>query len=398
MTIRHHAFFEALGNAEAQTPEWNAVFAGLSVLRIVDRIAAKDDVSPPAEWPELHTSRIAVDAVSPGDPVRAILLRIVERIQADSELGSAVGTDLISYGRALDLEAGWSLATDVFESITDIFSPRTYPQLIIEASTLLGAASRNLGDWTRSQRAYTRAEHLAESIGDRTSVLKVQIGLANSEMFRGNLNASDELLDSVLADVDVTTLEAIHALALHAKASVAHLRGDYQRAIHLAHRSLEMTCAPAAREALISDIAASYAGLGMRETARNGYSIVAMTSPHQWVRWQATLNLLELSIDDGDVTVFDDYVRQLESASLDPRLRAYFLFFRARGWQRFGRDGAEKLFDEARDFAERHSLNQISFEIEAEKESKPVHVTGIPTGELADVAEMLANLGRGVRS
>lgn len=392
MMIRHHSYFEALGDFESRTPDWTAVFAGLSVLRILDRLAADNDVRGPAEWPEMHNSRNAVDAVNPGDPARAILLRILDRVQSDARLGAEIGADLILYGRALGLDARWSLAADVFQSIGDNWPSRHDARLAIEASTLLGAAARNLGDWSASDRAYTRAEYLAESIGDRSLALTVQVGFANSEMIRGNLSGAEETLEPVLAEAESLNLEPVRAIALHTKASLAHLSGDYQGAIHFAYRSLELTSSSSARERLLSDIAAAYTGLGMRDAARDAHSIVALTSPHQWVRWQATLNLMELSIDDGDEAAFDNYMKQVESASLDPRLRAYFLFFRAKGYRRFGREGVEQLFEEARTFAESHRLNQISFEIEAAKEKQAADASTVPSGELAEIAEVLEHL------
>ena len=74
--IRHHAFFETLGAAEEKSPEWNVVFAGLSTLRLVDRLTA-DPESEQASPSELDATRAAIEAVSPGDPVRAILSRCI---------------------------------------------------------------------------------------------------------------------------------------------------------------------------------------------------------------------------------------------------------------------------------------------------------------------------------
>jgi hypothetical protein len=142
----------------------------------------------------------------------------------------------------------------------------------------------------------------------------------------------------------------------------------------------------------LADIAAAYAGLGLRETARNGYSIVAITSPHQWVRWQATLNLMELAIDDGDERLFDTYVEQMKSAALDPRLKTYFLFFQAMGAQRFGRGNELDLFETARKFAEVNKLHQIAFEIEAAM-SKPVPERSVEQNdELMRIAEVIEHL------
>jgi hypothetical protein len=389
--IKHHVFFEVLGTIEERTPEWNAVFAGLSVLRLVDRLAELRESTAQFIEHETESSRRYVDAMSEGDPSRAILVRILDSIGVSSR-DSMLGNDLLLFGRALDLNAKWSLAADVFQTVAETYSARVYPQLVIEASTLLGAAARNTGDWITSERGYARAEHLAESLGDRPAALTVHIGLANSEMMRGNLQAADEQLAAVIAESEGAGFDGVRARAMHARASVAHLKGDYQRAIHLAYRSLELTTNQTARDRLLADIAAAYAGLGLRETARNGYSIVAITSPHQWVRWQATINLMELAIDDGDEASFDGYVEQMQSAALDPRLKTYFLFFQARGAQRFGRDNARKLFENARVFAEANKLHQIAFEIEAAM-SKPVLTGSVEqTDELMRIAEMLGHL------
>lgn len=405
--IRHDTFFDALGQIDEKTPEWNSVFAGLSVMRLVDRVASRNEAKLAAHWPELSTARSRVEAVSVGDPVRAILSRVIDDIEKQNELTGDIGSCLLAYGRALDLDARWALAVDVFKTIAEIFSPRWNARLIIEACTALGAAARSAGDWETSARGYAQAEHLAESIGDKAGALTVQVGLANSHMIRGNLPAAQQELDHVLKEAEREGIEQVRALAMHASASVAHSRGDYQRAIHLAYRSLELTTNPSARDRIVADIAAAYAGLGMRDTARDGYSIVAMTSPHQWVRWQATLNLMELAIQEGDESSFDRYVEQMKSASLDPKLRAYYLYFIAMGSMRFHRGDAQVLFDSARQFAEEHELNQIAFEIEAEREREAMPPserdsreirTFEPSGELLDIAEVLEHLRDRVES
>ena len=393
--IRHHAFFETLGAIEEMTPQWHSVVAGLAVLRLVDRVADEGERAAPTSWAELDTTRARVSGVAVGDPVRAILIRAVEEIENAGALTDTLGAALLSYGRALDLEAKWQLAVDVFQTIAERFPFRLHPRVVIQACTALGAAARNAGDWETSSGGYARAEHLAESIGDRELVLTVHTGLANSLMVKGNLPAADAEIEKVLTEAHALGLQQVEAIALHARASLSHLRGDYQETVHLAYRSLELTTNPAARERILADIAAAYAGLGMTETARNGYSIVAMTSPHQWVRWQATLNLMELAISEGDEAAFDDYLKQVESASLDPRLQAYFFFFRAMGARRFSRPGESELFQAAYDYAAAHELHQIAHEIEVERAKIPdrARVEKVePAGELKRIAEALEHL------
>ena len=46
-----------------------------------------------------------------------------------------------NYGRALDLEARYPLAADVFKTIVDSFAGPDNVDLVIEAATMLGAAA-----------------------------------------------------------------------------------------------------------------------------------------------------------------------------------------------------------------------------------------------------------------
>jgi len=390
--IKHHAFFEALGTTEEKTPEWQSVFAGLSLMRLIDRVAAGPDsiVVGPSD---LDSSRASADAVGTGNPLRAILLRVIGQLEQSLELSVTVAADLILYGRALDLEGRWPLAADVFQTVADVYSDRSHPRIVIEASTLLGAAARSSGDWDKSNRGYTRAEHLAERIGERGLALTAQIGLANSQMIRGNLPVAEQELDRIISESEAERLQSVLQIALHARASVAHQRGDYQRTIHLAYRSMELTTNSTARERLLTDIAAAYAELGMRETARSAYSIIAMTSPHQWLRCQSILNMMEIAVQEGDEAEFDNLSGQMEGSSLDPKLQAYTLYFRALGSRRFDRPDARSLFDEAQSFAESHELNQLAFEIENARNEIPAIQASIePSTELQQIAEMIEHL------
>lgn len=390
--IKHHAFFEELGNSDEKTPEWNAVFAGLSLLRLIDRVGADRD-SPRVGLTDLDASLRTAGAVNVGNPVRAILLRILDQLNQSPELTAEVGADLIVYGRALDLDAKWPLAADVFQTVSEVYSERSYPRIVIESSTLLGAAARSSGDWDTSTRSYSRAEHLAVRIGDRALALTARVGLANSQIIRGNLPAAESELDEIIKESLAEQLESVQQIALHARATLAHYQGDYQQTIHLAHRSMELTTNSTARERLLGDIAAACAELGMRETARNAYSIVAMTSPNQWVRWQSTLNLMELAVQENDRVAFDNLVKQLDGAALDPKLQAYCLYYRAIGSRKFDRPDSSALFDEAQRFAESHKLNQLAFEIESARTVVPAVQHSIePSSELLQIAEMIGHL------
>ena len=390
--IQHQGFFEALGSMDEQSAEWKSVLAGLSVLRLIDSAFAEPEPSD-ITASDIQASRVCVEAVGSGNPARAILLRSLDRVGQSAQLSGELGSDIIAYGRSLDLEGRWPLAADVFDTVARVFPENIHPRSVIEASTLLGAAARSSGDWDTSNRAYTRAEHLAARIGDRALFLTTQVGLANSQIIRGNLPAAEQELDQVIKNATEENLEPVLQIALHARASVAHYRYDFQKAIHLAYRSMEMTTNPSARERLLADIAAAYAELGMRDVARKAYSIVAMTSPHQWVRWQSMLNMMELAIHDGDEAGYDELSKRIEGAALDPKLQAYALYYRALGSKRFGRPQAESHFNSAQSYAESNKLNQLAFEIEkARTEIPAAPPSAVPSDDLLQIAEMIEHL------
>ena len=140
----------------------------------------------------------------------------------------------------------------------------------------------------------------------------------------------------------------------------------------------------------------------MNEAARDAHMVISLTSRYQWVRWQATINLMELAFNEGDEKIFEEYGRELKYAALDPRLRSYFLYYYGLGCLKFGRDeeGMRWIAD-ARDFAAKHKINQVMFEAEAalakgEKEIRKASAAkhwadALPT-EVLHVAEAFAQL------
>ena len=400
--IAHTVFFGSLGGMRENDPAWPPVFAGLAVLRLIDSFRVNPAQARDAEEMTLVSARAAAAGIREGDPTREVLLRIISLLDETRHLDPEIGRELLLYGRALDLEGRWTLAADVFNTIVESFTGSENIDLVIEASTALGAAARTTGDWKTSDRGYAHAQHLADTTKNRALSLTVRVGVAGSHTVHGNLPAADEELLEVVAEARRHSLQSVEAQAIHAQATVAHYRGDYQRAVHLAYRSLELTTNKTSRERILGDIAAAYAGLGMRDAARDGYSIVAVTSPHQWVRWQATLNLMELAIADGDESQFDNYVDQVKSAALDPRLNAYSLYFQGLGLRQFGRDSADEMLSCARDYASAHQMHQLAFEIQKALESPAIPGTidnpevDMPSGEdseeLRRIAEVIMHL------
>jgi tetratricopeptide (TPR) repeat protein len=360
---------------QEDSASWRSVFAGLSVLRLVDTYDPTGPANNPANWAQLHAVRSAIDEMSEGDAVRGVLTCVVEEITTRKKVDDTVCAALMGYGRALDYEASWGLATDVFATVAALAKPERNARLAVEANTAVGGAARRNGDWETSGRAYSQAAYIADTLGDRPGVLGVQIGIANTYLAKGNLPQAETILDDVIVQARDQEFREIQSLALHSRASLAHRRGEHAEGLKLAHEAFSLAAKPADRDFILEDIAALFTELGLRDSARDAHLILATTAQSKLVRWTATLNLMELASVDGLQEAFDSYAHELARAPMGPWIRAHYLLFLGEGLSRFGRqDAAMQALEEAQSFAESNQIHQIAFKAQdalAEVRSAP---------------------------
>jgi len=364
--IRHQVYFDVLGSMKEDSASWRSVFAGLSVLRLVDSYVDGDAGINPANWAQLHSVRTAVESVSEGDPIRGVLAYVLEEVSGRRALDETVFAALLGYGRALDYEASWALATDVFATVAKVVKPEKNPRLAVEANIAVGGAARRNGDWETSARAYSQAAYVADTIGDRPGVLTVQVGIANTYMAKGNHPQAQTILDDVLMQARDQQLPEVQAVALHSRAGLAQIRGDYAEGVKLAYEAYNLCAKPADRDLILADIAAGLSGLGMRDAARDAHMILAATSQAKRTRWQATINLLELASLDGMEQSFEVYAAELRPAPMGVWLRSHFLLILGEGLARFGRfEAAEETLREAEVFASANQIHRVAFQAES---------------------------------
>jgi len=228
--IRHQVYFDTLGSMREDSASWRSVFAGLSVLRLVDSHALAGPTVGPANWAQLHSVRAAIEEMSEGDAVRGVLTCVLEEITTRNKVDDTVCAALMGYGRALDYEASWGLATDVFSTVAKLAKPERNPRLAVEANTAVGGAARRNGDWETSARAYSQAAYVADTLGDRVGVLGVQIGIANTYLAKGNLPQAQIILDDVIIQARDQELPEVQGMALHSRdGSHGASRGPFRR-------------------------------------------------------------------------------------------------------------------------------------------------------------------------
>lgn len=364
--IRHQVYFDTLGSLREDSGSWRAVFAGLSVLRLVDTYVDLSPEGTPPNWAQLHSVRAAVDDIHEGDPVRGVLGCVIDEMTTRSAVDDTVCAGLLSYGRALDYEASWGLAADVFATVARVAKPEKNPRLAVEANIAVGGAARRNGDWEVSARAYSQAAYVADALGDRKGVLMVQVGIANTYMAKGNLPQAKEILEDVVMQSRDQGLSEVEGFALHSRAALAQRFGDKADVVKLAHEALTLTTAPSARDAVLEDLAVGFFELGMNDAARDAHLILAATAQAKTVRWQATINLMEMASFERMESEFTTYAAELRHAPMGPWLKSYFLLYLGEGLERFGRsDEAAQVLAEAIDFSALNQIHPATFKAES---------------------------------
>ena len=364
--IRHLAFFEALGSLEEGSTEWHATTAGLVVLRLVDAWYDEGAQVAAADAWGLNAVREAVAAMTAGDPARTILNGVVDAVAAaDGADFSVVATRLSAYGRALHFDAKWRVAADVYETLLTYAHPIDESDVYINASMQLGYCLRMLGEFDQAAIAYADAGRVATSMGDVVGILRARIADARLSMSRGNLPRAAEILDDTITRAEHESLHDVVGLALHERSIVAYEGGEYSRAIRFAYDALPKISGQSARDRVLADIAASFLDLGVTSAARDAFLVLAATAQEQYVRWTATLNLLELSVLETSEPRFEAYRRELAGVQLPANLAAGFQLQSGKGYMAFGRfERAHRSLNCAIELAAKHRLNQLLFSAE----------------------------------
>jgi tetratricopeptide (TPR) repeat protein len=105
--------------------------------------------------------------------------------------------------------------------------------------------------------------------------------------------------------------------------------------------------------------------LGVYSAARDAYLVLSATAQEQYVRWAATINLMEVASQTRSETLFELYRRNLVGQNMPPYLTTAYELNAGLGYQRFGDFAKARTFlEKALAFASEHGLNQYLFEAE----------------------------------
>ena len=396
--LRHVAFFEELGKLDESNAEWRSVTAGLVVMRLVDRWIA-DGVVATDGW-GASAVRDAVAAIPATTPLQRILASIVDRIcDAPRVDVRALSPRLMAYGQALEYDAKWHLAIDVYETIINHADPIEDADLLATAYIQLGSSLRNVGALGAASISYEKAHDVAVGAGDMIGVLRARIGEAKVAIARGNMPNAETILDDTIRRAQGESFADVRSRALHDRATVAGLRGQYNQAIQFAYSALNLSTSQRERDRILADIATGFLSLGLLDVARDAYLVLIATAQDQYVRWTAGLNLMDIAGRQGAEPLFDRYRREFMGAELTPFLQVWYLITVGNGYRQLGRPEAGVLYlEQAVVLADTNGFNQLLFEAEAalavaEKPVRRAPTTWMPVPtEVEGIAEAIREM------
>lgn len=363
--LRHLVFFEELGRMDETDPSWRAVSAGLVTMRLVDQWIADGRNTRVDSW-SVSAVREAIAQVGEGAPVRRMLSGIVDTITSSSRFDAhTVVPRLMAYGQALEYDAKYTLAADVYQTIIAHAHPVDDADLVVSAHIQLAFCLRTLGDLDDAARVYARASQVAFAAGDLIGVLRGRLGDAKIAIARGNMPQAEEILEETVARARETGHADIQSRALHERAYLDGLRGNHERAIEFAYQALAHSPTQRQRDRILTDIATGFRYLGLLDVARDAYLVLAATAQEQYIRWMSEINLMALAATQGAELQFDKYRRDLEQSDFTPQLRVTYLLHVGRGYSALGHSElAVPYLERAVDVAAEHKLNQLMFEAE----------------------------------
>lgn len=368
--MRHLPFFTELASLEERDPSWRAVSAGLVLLRLVDAWIEEGAAAVTADGWGVRSVTASLEEMPTGLPARAILMSALDALtSARSGDMHAVAPRLMAYARTLDSDAKWGLAADVYESVIAYTDPAHDSEDAIGAHVRLSYCRRQLGELDAAEEIALQAGRIAVAAGDLVGSLDARIAEAKVSIVRGNYPRAESMLDDTIRRAEVADLQHFRARAIQERAAVAQLKGEYEYAIRLGYEALDQLADDRLRDRMLADIAGAFYMLGVRSAARDAYSLLAVTAQEQYIRWLATINLMEIAADDGSLPLFERHRRYLDAAALPPLLRGQFLLHAGAGLSRLGNpDGARRNLSEAIAFATKYGDNRLVFQAEEQLE------------------------------
>jgi hypothetical protein len=385
---RHRGFLEALAAGSEGSDTWRADHAGFVTLRLLDQW--RDGAPSDDAWEYERSAVAAAIAAVPADRADGRLLSTVLGRMLDDRAGrpAALVAPVFAYARVLDRRSAWGMAIDVYGTLWESYVGRDRlgpvdDEIGQSVAQSLGACHRMLGDHARATQAYVAAGSLADARGDTVGTLRARIGRAKLMASAGDLEAAEHALLAIVDLAAAAPLAEVRAHAWHDLATIAHQVGRLTDAIAYAHEAWLATTDVGERERVLVTLATLLLDAGYADLAREANALLAETALEPFVRWSATVNLVELAAVERREIDFARHRRRLAGVELPPRLAGEYHLYVARGHAVFEQPAlAAAAAARATALAECHALPDLLAKVRALETSAafPRRVHGTPLG------------------
>jgi tetratricopeptide (TPR) repeat protein len=375
LDLPHRAYIEALADAPEGSAHWHAIVAGYAALQLFESWMEGGLGATAPGMLDLWRVRRYVEAVPERHPARRCLSHLVDAIvgatvglrpEPRSVESAEVARVLGSYAKLLQYDALWGLAADVHGTIVEFAQRTNDVPCMLDSMLMLGYSRRMQGRFDEATSAYAALRVAAVAAKDVRYELESHLSDAKVAIDRGNLPLARDLLDRTIAEGRRSECWPIVAKGLGDRARVALGDHDHDLALACLYEAHELASDAPARERILSNIALTFAQMGLRDAARDAALLVAGTAQDRTTRLTAMVNLMELAHGDGRELVFEQYRRALATEELTPYLEATYLETCVIGLRTFGRHvEARHAAKRMLDVAERHGLNELLLKAEA---------------------------------
>lgn len=373
----HVAFLEKLAHCDPDDRAWQEAVAGLVVLRIVDHW-----LQPAAPGADVSDeSFAAADAeirrLEVGSEQRALLSALVARVRrlrddASEEALEGLCRALWAYGRALEDDADWGAALDVYRTalrVSDLAPDPLRLELAGRVELRIAFTCRELGASDEAAAIYARVRNAARAAGWREGELRCDFGETKIVILRGDLPDAEQRLADLAERAGSYGIRTVQAMALHELGTVLGRRGRIAAAVTRLFDAYRLTPPSelADRYQVLCDIALGFSLLGLRDAARHMFVAIVLRAPRRRARWVAALNLMQIARQLGDLAAFDHWRAWLqEQAMRPPELLAGYNLEVGYAGLAFGRfEESAAAFSSALNIAEKYGYGELVFEAEA---------------------------------
>lgn len=368
--LPHAVFLQRVTDEPATSPEVRLGQGAFLTLRFVDLL--DPDREPPTpdvfryQW--AATERYCAELA--GEGTEASHLSCIVRAAGEAHHEDNIqllAPALFAYALYLEQESHVEEAEDALLTMISIGHGRLQPSDAISAWMRLGRVRRLQADFDQADAAYAEAGRLAETVGDRESVLISRVGQCNVQYFRGNLAEAEHGWRAILGDCDRTPYPRVVAQAEHGLGNVLSRRGRlHESAPHL-WRSYELYDEESLQLRVLTDLGILMLRLGRVEAAEQALQEVERRERAGETLTNALIELMHCASYRGDRLGFERWrERCLEYVGhAPPNIRADYSMKAGIGYARFG--NARRSDNELRhalEIATAHDLHEVVFRIE----------------------------------